>query len=264
MQAVTTVVPYPREREDSEFYAVYNGRVDKPTIYSSWAHAHPRVTECNFANHKKFSSFRAAWRSMKRRGFTDVEVDLRALDAAEEKKILQSPRGDYYAVAYGKNAGIFKDWTDAKAAVEGVDSACHQRFDTELEARRFIEEWKDAHADTWRREIRKALDQQWLGTKLGARFSTKEWKDTYADLWRGVIREKLDDGWEFKDMKFDTGGFVPKEDEGTGEDDEPEHEAGYLPDLACTGLLYFASEEEYEPENDEASLPYVGTLTIAP
>jgi len=48
-----------------------------------------------------------------------------------------------------------------KAAVTGFPSACHGRFDTEYEARRFIEEWKDAYADIWRLAIRQGLDEKW-------------------------------------------------------------------------------------------------------
>jgi len=46
-------------------------------------------------------------------------------------------------------------------AVTGFRSACHQKFDTGHEAKQFIEEWKDAYADIWRRAIRRALDEGW-------------------------------------------------------------------------------------------------------
>ncbi|KAF4894954.1 hypothetical protein CGCFRS4_v006236 [Colletotrichum fructicola] len=52
----------------TEFYAVYAGRVDEPTIYSSWADAHPRVTGYSAAVFKSFSSLQKALDYMKDRG----------------------------------------------------------------------------------------------------------------------------------------------------------------------------------------------------
>lgn len=72
--------------------------------------------------------------------------------------------------------------SDAKGAVEGITSACHQRFDTEEEAKKFIEDWKDA----------------------------------YAEIWRRAIRQGLDDGWKPKDMDVDIGKFLTKMDDKVG------------------------------------------------
>ncbi|KAJ5873622.1 uncharacterized protein N7473_013181 [Penicillium subrubescens] len=45
-------------------------------------------------------------------------------------------------------------------------NACHQRFNTEREARGFIEDWNDAYADAWRWEIRKGLHDGWKAKSL--------------------------------------------------------------------------------------------------
>lgn len=48
----------------------------------------------------------------------------------------------------------------ARIRTEGT-TACFEGFRTEEEASDFIEDWKDAYADVWRREIRRGLDNGW-------------------------------------------------------------------------------------------------------
>lgn len=48
-----------------------------------------------------------------------------------------------------------------EAAITKFPSACYQKFNTEHEAKRFIDEWKDAYADVWRQTIRRGLDEGW-------------------------------------------------------------------------------------------------------
>ena len=43
--------------------------------------------------------------------------------------------------------------------VNGFPDACYKQFKTRHEADAFIEAWKTSFADTYRREIKKALDQ---------------------------------------------------------------------------------------------------------
>ncbi|RJE27008.1 hypothetical protein PHISCL_00709 [Aspergillus sclerotialis] len=91
------------------------------------------------------------------RGFTAFDE---AVKHAAENKTIQLPEGKYYAVAGGKTTRVFYSWKDAEESIKGT-SACHERFSTEQEAKQFIEDWKDAYADTWRRAIRQALDNGW-------------------------------------------------------------------------------------------------------
>jgi hypothetical protein len=51
-------------------------------------------------------------------------------------------------------------------STSGYKDACHQRFNTEREAKDFIEDWNDAYADIWRREIRKGLHGGWKAKSL--------------------------------------------------------------------------------------------------
>lgn len=77
---------------------------------------------------------------------------------------------------------------NAKKSINGTN-ACQERFRTQQEAEQFIEAWKDAYADVWRREIRQALDK----------------------------------GWKPKDMKFDAGLFLDRgTNNGTTKEDTEE------------------------------------------
>ena len=41
----------------------------------------------------------------------------------------------------------------------GVEGACHERFNSKEQAESFIEDWKTAYADVIRKEVKKVLDQ---------------------------------------------------------------------------------------------------------
>ncbi|KAJ6126045.1 hypothetical protein N7471_010538 [Penicillium samsonianum] len=79
---------------------------------------------------------------------------------APERKARPSKNVKYYAVAGGESTGVFTHWDEAEKASKGT-IACHERFNTKKEAEDFIESWKDAYADVWRREIRQSLDNGW-------------------------------------------------------------------------------------------------------
>ena len=131
-----------------------------------------------------------------------TEVGKCRKDPAEEK-IMPSPKGRYYAVAHGRTTGIFTEWryasfslnqtqkrrltrySDAEAATEGFSGACHKRFNNELEAKAFIEDWKDGYANTWQR----------------------------------AIRQGLDDGWKPNDLKYDIGKILVKVDVKVGDEE---------------------------------------------
>lgn len=45
---------------------------------------------------------------------------------------------DYYAVAFGRKPGIYRQWTEAHEQVNGYKNNCHERFGTEEEAIKFM------------------------------------------------------------------------------------------------------------------------------
>lgn len=48
------------------------------------------------------------------------------------------PVKNYYAVAVGRNVGIFRHWSEAQASTDKYPGACHQSFATLTEARNFL------------------------------------------------------------------------------------------------------------------------------
>ncbi|KAK6823444.1 hypothetical protein RU639_006144 [Aspergillus parasiticus] len=176
----------PRNHYEKDgFYAVYRGRVDRPTIYSSWSQVHPRVIGCKDADQQKFDTLQEARDAMISRGFTDPKE---VIVPITEGKAGPLGHGKFYAVAGGRTTEVFTDWENAKRSIDGTH-ACHQRFRTQQEAEQFIETWKDAYADVWRREIRQGLDK----------------------------------GWKPKDMEFDAGLFLDRgNNNGTTKEDTEE------------------------------------------
>ncbi|QKX62550.1 uncharacterized protein TRUGW13939_09711 [Talaromyces rugulosus] len=163
-----------KNKSKNEYYAVYKGRVDEPTIFSSWGDAHPRVTECD-ADHGAFPTLEEARDSMKRRGIIGPKEVFK--EGAGETAPLPGNQA-FYAVAYGRNPGIYEDYqfvrilrrvcilltktskeAGAESKVNVFPGSCHKAFRTRAQAEAFIEDWKDTYAEIWRREIRKALDQ---------------------------------------------------------------------------------------------------------
>ncbi|KAB8267259.1 zinc-binding domain-containing protein [Aspergillus minisclerotigenes] len=146
---------------------------------------HPRVIGCEGAHQEKFDTLQDARGAMTSRGFTDFEeVTVQITEG------IAGPlgHGKFYAVAGGRTTEVFTDWENAKKSINGTN-ACQERFRTQQEAEQFIEAWKDAYADVWRREIRQALDK----------------------------------GWKPKDMKFDAGLFLDRgTNNGTTKEDTEE------------------------------------------
>ncbi|KAJ5364459.1 uncharacterized protein N7496_010172 [Penicillium cataractarum] len=138
-------------------YVLYKGRVDRPTIFSSWASVHPRVTGVCGAEFKEVNNLEEARASMKAKGIKEYDEVIRSTVHGSHRKA----RGKYYAVALGKTTGIFEDWGEVENATKGVKYACQQRFDTESEAKEFIDDWNEAFADIWRQEIRDGLKDGW-------------------------------------------------------------------------------------------------------
>ncbi|KAL4812454.1 hypothetical protein BDW67DRAFT_178689 [Aspergillus spinulosporus] len=141
------------------YHAIYKGRVDQPTIVSSWAQAHPRVKEYHGADHEGFNTLEEARNSMHKRGFSEFSE---VIKSNPESKAVLGLKGNFYAVAYGRTTGVFRDYEHAKKAIDKFKSACHQRFNTQDEAEEFIELWRLACSEVWQREIRQKLHKGWL------------------------------------------------------------------------------------------------------
>ncbi|KAG9235622.1 hypothetical protein BJ875DRAFT_503914 [Amylocarpus encephaloides] len=146
-----------QRRPNMEYYAVVSGRIDEPTIFSSWGDAHPRVTGCSSV-HKAFVALEDAREYTKSKGVKEPKEVIK--DGAGETT---PPRGSqaFYAVAHGRKPGIYPYWhKSTEPEVKEISGACHKRFRTRSQAEAFIEDWKESFADVWRRRIREGLDQR--------------------------------------------------------------------------------------------------------
>ncbi|KAG7001287.1 hypothetical protein FocnCong_v013161 [Fusarium oxysporum f. sp. conglutinans] len=133
-------------KKSKKYYAVIEGHIDKPTIFSSWADAHPRVTGCP-SKYRGFYTIHEARIYMELMGVDYIEqlID----DGTDETAPLPDPR-NYYAVANGPKPGIYAFWDGpggAKEAVELVSFACHKSFRTYKEAQEFIDHWNNTYMD---------------------------------------------------------------------------------------------------------------------
>ncbi|KAK6065238.1 hypothetical protein SCUP234_12653 [Seiridium cupressi] len=135
-----------RKAKNKEYYAVLKGRVDGPTIFSSWGDTHPRVTGCVSI----FKGFRT---------LGEARTYLEDRRASEPQEILKNEAGEttpiwnsmgFYAVANGERPGIYNYWygdEGSEPQVKEVSSACHQWFRTLAQAEAFIEDWKESFSD---------------------------------------------------------------------------------------------------------------------
>ncbi|KAF2703981.1 hypothetical protein K504DRAFT_463056 [Pleomassaria siparia CBS 279.74] len=145
-------------KKNNEYYAVISGRIDTPTIFSSWGDVHPRVTGCESVWEGFFSRIEAEL-YMRKNGVSNFETVIKdtALNTTPVK-------GDepYYAVANGSAPGIKRAWSGEDGALKAVremPGACHKRFRTEAQALAFIEDWKEAYAEVVRRAVIEQLDR---------------------------------------------------------------------------------------------------------
>ncbi|KAK3369304.1 hypothetical protein B0T24DRAFT_658794 [Lasiosphaeria ovina] len=135
-------------KKPKNYYAVLKGRVDEPTIFSSWSDVHPRVTGCPF-EFKGFATLKEARKWMEERGVTNpIEV---IKDGAGEATLVPGSKA-FYAVANGTSPGIYEYWYCSGE----TKPKC---FRTRAQAEAFIEDWKQTVASIYGKVIREALDK---------------------------------------------------------------------------------------------------------
>ncbi|KAB8077674.1 hypothetical protein BDV29DRAFT_167919 [Aspergillus leporis] len=112
--------------QHNEYYAAFTGRVEEPTIFSSWGDAHPRVTGCT-SLHGAFETLEDARAYMKRMGATQAK-EVMKVDAGETAP-LNGNR--FYAVANGVNPGIYdlyRGRCGAEREVKKEAGSCHKKI----------------------------------------------------------------------------------------------------------------------------------------
>ena len=109
----------PPPRQNMEYYAVVSGRIDEPTIFSSWylhfrlvrlrliisdrGDAHPRVTGCASVQ-KAFLTLEDARGYMTKKGVTAPKEVIKN-GAGSTTPVSDSEA--FYAVAHGRKPGIY-------------------------------------------------------------------------------------------------------------------------------------------------------------
>ncbi|KAE8395827.1 hypothetical protein BDV23DRAFT_144886 [Aspergillus alliaceus] len=142
--------------KNKEYYAILSGRLDEPTIFSSWGDAHPRMTGCDSRN-KSFYTLQEAQSFMEENGVNRPTLVIK--DGAGKTTPLRGDKA-FYAVANGSNPGIYPYYyVKTEPKVKGYSGACYKHFRTRAQAEAFIEDWKNAYADVCRREIKAELDR---------------------------------------------------------------------------------------------------------
>lgn len=80
---------------------------DALTCYLPRSQAHPRVIECEGAEHKKCDTLEDACKAMKDSGFEGGDIFVKK---SVETKVTSLRKGKYYAVAGGKTTRVFTAW----------------------------------------------------------------------------------------------------------------------------------------------------------
>ncbi|CEJ82771.1 hypothetical protein VHEMI02819 [[Torrubiella] hemipterigena] len=143
------------------YYVVLNGgRVEKPTIFSSWGDVHPRVAGCK-AKYERFKKLEEAYKYLKDNGVEEGDYH-EVINPTAGKTTPDKGSKAFYAVANGTRVGVFDCFCGedgCKCQVEQAPGACHQRFRTRQQADAFREDWNESVAYIYYKEIKKALDE---------------------------------------------------------------------------------------------------------
>ncbi|KAK4103556.1 hypothetical protein N658DRAFT_494048 [Parathielavia hyrcaniae] len=146
------------KRKNKDYYAVIEGRINEPTIFSSWGDAHPRVTGCRSV-HKSFDTIEEAREYMKKMGATRPQEIIK--DGAGDTTPTWNSEA-FYAVANGTRPGVYLYWhgeDGSEPKIDKIPGACHKRFRTKDQAQAFIEDWRQSVADVYRAAIKEALNK---------------------------------------------------------------------------------------------------------
>lgn len=114
-----------KESGSGAFYAVASGR--QTGVFESWAQSEAQTKGYSHNQHQKFSSASEAHAFVERNGgYT------RSADANDT--------GRYFAVASGRQPGVYPSWSQAEAQVKGYAGARHQKFSTPDAANAYVKD----------------------------------------------------------------------------------------------------------------------------
>ena len=120
------------------YYAVASGH--NPGVYMSWEECKAEVTGFSGASYKKFSTQEEADAFVKENATPVLDKEVAALPESRVKARNDVPLEPYYAVASGRNVGVYRSWEECKTQVIGFSGAFYKKFSTQEEADAFVKE----------------------------------------------------------------------------------------------------------------------------
>ncbi|CAM9014766.1 unnamed protein product [Wickerhamomyces anomalus] len=122
------------------FYAVQKGKA--PGVYKTWDECKAQVIGFSGAIYKKFNSIGDAQHFINGSILSHTKSPGGDLNFASNAMKSNSKKA-FYAVAKGQKTGIYDSWDRCKAQVSDYEGAKFKKFDTQHEAKDFIEKNKE-------------------------------------------------------------------------------------------------------------------------
>ncbi|KAJ8132889.1 hypothetical protein O1611_g740 [Lasiodiplodia mahajangana] len=114
-----------------KYYAVRAGNV--PGVYLTWAECQEQTAGFRGASYKSFTS----------------REDAEAYVAGKKTSAAADGEDKFYAVAVGREPGIYTDWDEASVAIKGWKAPKYKKFATRAEAIEFIRAHGNEEAQEW-------------------------------------------------------------------------------------------------------------------
>lgn len=130
----TTAKPSKKRKMDAnlqKYYAVRAG--NKPGVYLTWAECQEQTAGFRGASYKSFTS----------------REDAEAYVAGRKTSAAADGEEKFYAVAVGREPGIYTDWDEASVAIKGWKAPKYKKFGTRDEAIEFIRANGNEEAQKW-------------------------------------------------------------------------------------------------------------------
>lgn len=129
-----TTKPNKKRKMDAnlqKYYAVRAG--NRPGVYLTWAECQEQTAGFRGASYKSFTS----------------REDAEAFVAGKKTSAPADGEEKFYAVAVGREPGIYMDWDEASGAIKGWKAPKYKKFGTRDEAIDFIRAHGSEEAQSW-------------------------------------------------------------------------------------------------------------------
>lgn len=135
---------YPNEKRMhcsiETFYVVAKGH--STGIFTTWSDVCKETEGFPHPLYRKFDSLEAAQGFLS--GYNVKEQERSMKERVLSPSSSKSPHKYWYAVAKGRQTGVFETWNEAKPNVENIYSAKYKKFSTREEAEAFVKQYMEA------------------------------------------------------------------------------------------------------------------------